>query len=249
MLLSARSSKGRDGARKLDGLSPTKTAAPSAQCGAPLPASQIPAAFILMNPIRSSVFALSLLCASAAAVMLSGCATTYIGTDKLMNPPPSEAFSAFQQFEVKPIQMGAPYAGQEANDKALVKIQENFDLRVNPVVTAWNAKAPESGTGRTLVIEPRIQDIKFVNATARVWGGAMAGSSAVVLKIKFTDKATGAVIAEPEFFQRAAAMGGAWTFGATDNNMLVRITEVASEYISGNYASAVGGRTGAEQEK
>lgn len=186
--------------------------------------------------------------AAAVALITAGCATTYISTDSTTNPPPHEAFASFQHFEVSPIEMGAPYAGQEANDKALVKIQENLDLRLEPLINGWNAKASGTG-GRTLLIEPRIKDIKFINATSRFWGGAMAGSSAVVMIVRFTDKATGTVVAEPEFFQRAAAMGGAWSFGATDNNMLVRITELASGYIHDNYAEAVGGPTGAPEPK
>lgn len=182
------------------------------------------------------------------ALTFAGCATTYVKPTTMMNPPPAEPFSAFQHFEVKKISMGAPYSGQDANEAALKKIQENFDARVNPVVADWNAKTGAATDGRTLLIEPRIQDIKFVNGTARFWGGAMSGSSAVVLKIKFTDKASGKEIADPEFYQRAAAMGGAWTFGATDNNMLVRIAEVASDYIKANYDKAVGGRTGAEEQ-
>ena len=181
------------------------------------------------------------------ALAFSGCATTYVNPTTLTNPPPAEAWSAFQKFEVKPITMGAPYSGQEANEAALKKIQQNFSLRVDPVIAGWNSKSEGQTGGRTLLIEPRIQDIKFVNATARVWGGAMAGSSAVVLKVRFTDKETGKEIANPEFYQRAAAMGGAWTFGSTDNNMLVRIAEVATGYIQANYDRAVGGPTGAEK--
>jgi hypothetical protein len=185
----------------------------------------------------------------AVALALAGCATTYVNPTTLNNPPPAEAWSAFQRFEVKPIAMGAPYSGQEANEAALKKIQENFSLRVDPLIAGWNAKAGNQSAGRTLVFEPRIQDIKFVNGTARFWGGAMSGSSAVVLKIKITEKESGKEIAHPEFYQRAAAMGGAWTFGATDNNMLVRIAEVAARYLQGNYDRAVGGPTGAEELK
>jgi hypothetical protein len=180
-----------------------------------------------------------------AVATFSGCATTYIKADATTNPPPSQPFSAFSKFAVSPITMGAPYKGQEANEKALKKIQQNFDLRVNPKIETWAANAGASG--RTLRIEPYIQDIKFINATARVWGGAFSGSSAVVLRMKLIDASSGAEIAHPQFFQRAAAMGGAWTLGATDNNMLVRIAELASNYLETNYKAAVGGPTGAPE--
>jgi len=162
--------------------------------------------------------------------------------NKVDNPPPQVAFNTFAHFEVKKITMGAPYAGQAANEKALKKIQQNFDLRVNPLLEKWNkAAAPGS---KTLVIEPRIDQIKFINATARFWAGAFAGDSGVILKIDFIDKDTGKAVAEAEFYQRANKRGGAWSIGATDNNMLVRITEVSARYISTNYDKAVGGPTG-----
>jgi len=49
---------------------------------------------------------------------------------------------------------------------------------------------------------------------------------------------TGQEIANPEFFQRAAAMGGNYSLGATDNDMIAR---VATRYLEENYAQAVGG--------
>ena len=185
---------------------------------------------------------------AALSFALCGCATTYIKPDAVSNPPPKERLSNFEHFEIEPVLMEAPYAGQEANEKALKKIQENLDTRLEPLLTSWNAKSTDTA-GRTLQIKPRIQDIKFVNATSRVWGGAFAGSSAVIIKVRFIDKASGDVIAEPEFYQRAAAMGGAYSFGATDNNMLVRIAELVSDYIEKNYAEAVGGPTGAPEEQ
>ena len=190
---------------------------------------------------------LCLILALSTLAFLSGCATTYIKADATTNPPAAQALSAFAKFEVRPIAMGAPYKGQEANEKALKKIQENFDLRVNPKVTAWSANA--STSGKTLRIEPYIQDLKFVNATARVWSGAMSGSSAVLLRMRLIDASTGAEVAHPQFFQRAAAMGGAWTLGATDNNMLVRITELAAKYLESNYNSPTTTPTGAPEAK
>jgi hypothetical protein len=158
------------------------------------------------------------------------------------NPPPQVAFNTFSHFEVAKITMGPPYAGQDANEKALKKIQQNFDLRVNALLEKWNKAAPAGG--KTLVIQPRIDQIKFINGTARFWAGGLAGDSGVILKIQFIDKDTGKVVAEPEFYQRANRRGGAWSMGATDNNMLLRITEVSTKYISANYEKAVGGPTG-----
>lgn len=179
-------------------------------------------------------------------VLLTGC-VTHIGTTVTDNPAPAEKFAGFTHFELAKITLAVPYAGQEPNERALVKIQENVSLKANPLLEGWNASGASVTPVRTLVITPVITEIKFINGTARVWAGAFAGSSAVIMRVTFTEKETGKVIATPMFYSRAAAMGGAWTFGATDNVMLVRIAGRFTDYLAANYAAAVGGPTGADK--
>jgi len=57
---------------------------------------------------------------------------------------------------------------------------------------------------------------------------------------------SGKVIAEPVFYQRASAMGAAYSFGATDRDMLNRISDLIVSYANRNYPQAVGGPTGLE---
>lgn len=184
----------------------------------------------------------------ATLLVVAGCATQ-IKTDVTQNPPPAERFSQFTHFEMPPIVLQPPYAGQEANEKALIKIQENVALKMTPALATWNASAPAGAPKRTLRIDLSIPEIKFINATSRVFAGALAGSSAVILRARLTEKETGKVIAEPEFYARAAAMGGAYSVGGTDNAMLVRIANRLTDYLLANYSQAVGGPTGAEPAK
>lgn len=181
---------------------------------------------------------------------VSGCVTK-ITTDVTQNPPPLEAFSAFNRIELRPVVLQPPYAGQEANERALKKIQENVDEKMTPVLPGWNQAGSSRPGSRSLRIEPTVTEIKFISGAARFGAGAFAGSSAVILKARIVEVETGKVIAEPMFFARAAAMAGAWTFGSTDNLMLVRIANRLTNYLLGNYDQAVGGPTGAEpkQEK
>lgn len=182
------------------------------------------------------------------ALGLGGCVTN-IKTDVTQNPPPAEKFSNFTRFEITKVALQAPYAGQEANEKALLKIQENVSAKMTPALELWNGKAPAGAATRTLLIEPVIPEIKFIGGASRFWGGALAGSSAVILKAKITEKETGRVVATPEFYARAAAMGGAWSVGGTDNAMLVRVANRLTDYLLGNFDQAVGGPTGAEPAK
>lgn len=182
------------------------------------------------------------------ALLVTGCVTN-IKTDLLNNPPPAEKFANFNRFEITKITLVPPYAGQDANEVALVKIQQNLDARMKPLLAKWNTAGAAATPARTLLIEPVATEIKFISGGKRFFAGAMAGSSAVILKVKITEKETGKVIGEPLFYARAAAYAGAFSVGGADNAMLVRIANRLSDYVEGNYNEAVGGRTGQEPEK
>lgn len=183
------------------------------------------------------------LLAPLALALICGACVTNIHPDVASNPPPTEALSDFQHFELMP----ATISDQAAHeDKAFAKIKENLQLRVAPLIASWEGR---NQSGRVLRIEPHIDQLKFVSGNGRFWAGDMAGSSAVVLHLKLTNVATGQVIADPEFYQRAAAEGGMWSFGGTDNAMLARIATVAQEYLQRNYSQAVGGPTGLESSE
>lgn len=195
----------------------------------------------LLRPLVVPLFALF-------ALLASGCVTN-IKTDLLQNPPPAEKFANFNRFEIAKITLVPPYAGQDANERALIKIQENLDARMKPLLESWNTKGAAATPARTLLIEPVATEIKFISGGKRFFAGAMAGSSAVILKVKITEKETGKVIGEPLFYARAAAYAGAFSVGGADNAMLVRIANRLSDYVQGNYDQAVGGRTGQDPEK
>jgi len=185
---------------------------------------------------RTRLTAIGRVAVFVGSVLLAGCVTNIAPTSDT-NPPPSEALGGFQNYEVSQITLAA---GQEteSNEVALVKVQENWDKNVGLVLDDLR----ESGTnGRTLLIEPIVTEMKFVSGGKRFWAGAAAGSSAVLMTVNLTDKATGNVIANPQFFQRAAAYGGAWSFGGSDNAMLVRISSLVAQYLGDNKDEAVGG--------
>lgn len=160
--------------------------------------------------------------------------------DGANNPPPKEAFNAFQRFEAQAVMMGAPWAGQKTNDAARAMLQADLDERLKPLLAEWNAKSAGDAP-RTLRIEPVVRYIRFITGGKRFWGGAFAGGSAIMVSLKVTDAATGDTIAEPDFYQHANAMGAAWSFGATDKTMLIRISNMITEYVRANYPQAVGG--------
>lgn len=178
----------------------------------------------------------------AMLAMLCCACVTHIHANVTDNPPPREPLSAFQHFRLQPV-IAANSEVSEQTD-AMARISANARQKIGNTISHWQNNSPG---GRTLNIEPRITELKFVSGTKRFFAGDFAGSSAVIMHLRLTDAESGKVIADPEFYQRAAAEGGTWTFGATDKSMLVRINTVAQQYLQRNYPHAVGGPTGLEE--
>lgn len=193
-----------------------------------------------MKPVHSL---LAVLCCSLLA--FAGCAT-HIRSDVVTNPPPAEPFANFTRIQVGAVRLAREYAGKGSNDRALAKIQENLTARTAPLLARWNGDADTKAPKRTLLVDPVVTELKFIDGNARFWAGPMAGSSAVILRVRITEYETGRLIATPEFYARADSMGGTWTIGATDNVMLVRIAGRLAEYLEANYDRAVGGPSGVD---
>ena len=181
--------------------------------------------------------------AAVIACSMWGCVTTVETPELSFNPAPSTSFSSYGQIELTPVQYDPGLPSGSADQDALAKIQENVDAEIRLSLEQWNSNPSTSTNGR-LVIEPVITEMKFVDGATRFFAGALAGSSAVVMKVRIYDSESGETIAYPEFYQRAAAMGGAYTIGTTDNLMLVRIANLLVEYLKNNYETALGGPTG-----
>ncbi len=105
-------------------------------------------------------------------------------------------------------------------------------LQIFPSLTVIKADEQLDGLDRnSLLIEPFLDNIRFIGGAVRFWAGAMAGDSNVTLHVTFTDLSQDKIIAMPSFHQRAAAMAGAWSFGGHDNSMLTRIGDLVYEYV------------------
>lgn len=183
----------------------------------------------------------SLICSSVLALALvQGCATK-IKASGLSNPPPAYAFNNYSRIVLKNVVFKAGYRGDAAG---LAKIDENVRKDLKGKLAEWNA-GPDNG--RALVIEPVVEVLSFKHGAKRVLLGPLAGSSGVLMRVTIRDD-KGQLIASPEFFQRAAAMGAGFTMGVHDNLMLTRVANLASGYVIANYGRAQGGPTGADAE-
>jgi hypothetical protein len=175
------------------------------------------------------VGALFLLLAFALA---QGCATNLAKPDGPPQPT-SVKLSTFQTVTMKEVEIAPDFASAGANQKAARKINEVLVSNMRLVFPDLReASGEDVKTG--LLIEPWIQEIKFIGGAARFWVGAMAGSSAVLMKVNFRDASTGELIGEPQFYRDASAYAGGWTMGSTDNKMLEDVAKDVVNYVSLN---------------
>lgn len=175
-----------------------------------------------------------------ALTVLSGCATS-IKASGTSNPPPTQAFSAYGRIDLKPVVFRE---GASLDAAGLKRIQENLSKNLAPSLESWN-QAPANG--KTLTVEPVIDEISFKHGASRVIFGPMAGSSGVLMHLNIRDN-HGNLIAKPEFFQRADAWAAGFVFGVHDNLMLTRVSALAADYMVANYREAKGGPTGADDK-
>ena len=157
----------------------------------------------------------------AALGCLAACTTEIHAQDETIRPP-KVPFGHYKTIVLEPLVV-AHTEGDDSDREAAERI--GTDLQ-KCLATAL----PSTAGGPRLVIRPEIKDLKKVNASERVLMGSLAGSSAVLLNLTYTDAATKQVIANPTFYAKAAAMSGAWTFGGADNAMLERIATTACAY-------------------
>ena len=70
----------------------------------------------------------------APQALADGKVVEYVEAKGTTNPPPSMALDSFSHFVVEPIAMGAPYAGQDANEVAKQRLQANLDQQLQPLL-------------------------------------------------------------------------------------------------------------------
>lgn len=165
---------------------------------------------------------------AATAILLGACTTQIHAKDETIQPSKAP-LGSFKYAELKPLNVER-MEGDAGDRRAVARIGGELEACMNNVFPAIRAKAAATDAASQLLIEPSIVDLKKINGGERFFLGAMAGSSAVLLKVKYTDLNTQQVLAEPIFYAKASAMGGAWTIGGTDNLMLTRVVENACDY-------------------
>lgn len=154
---------------------------------------------------------------------LASCATR-LTKPKSIPQPSLEKFSTFERVVLKPILISPDFqdsgANQSARDKMDKYLQSQLSLVFSNVEFVYGNEIKPSNK-KTLVIDPLIKEIKFINTAARIFAGAMAGGSAVLMEVKYTNLNSGKVISNSEFYADASA----WSGWGADNKVLNRVIE------------------------
>lgn len=182
-----------------------------------------------MEPILT----LRLITSLAVLPLLAACTTNIHAKDDTIKPS-TVRLGTFSTVVIRPL--AVEKSGNDEGDKLAIKrIDDGLSQCLKGVFPTSTVSADAPAAAGTLIVEPAIEDLKKVNTGERIFAGAYAGSSAVLLRTRYRDGATGTPVAEPVFYSKADAMGGAWSFGATDNAMLQRISTLACDYAKQNY--------------
>lgn len=168
------------------------------------------------------------------AILFQGCATN-LRKPAQAPQPPTVKFSKFRLIRLNHVTISKEFGQNAANQKARKKIDEVLFAEMRKVF----AKKIQDATGakdrwfsKAVIVEPHIEEIKFIGGGVRFMLGAMAGSSAVLMKVTYKD-AKGTVIAEPEFYRSASAFAGGM-YGSADNAMLAEIAKDIVNYTAAN---------------
>jgi hypothetical protein len=176
----------------------------------------------------------------AAALIVS-----YAAAGAPTNPAPAHKLQGYAGYELRDVTFDPSLSDKKNVGKVVAKVDENVKQSVSPILQSWNASA-NTKSAQKIVIEPRITSLHKPSGATRFFAGAFAGDGHINVTVRIVEQPSGKVIAEPEFYRRAAAMAGAWTVGGHDNAMLQKIAGLVANYLSANYTEAVGGATGYE---
>jgi hypothetical protein len=173
-------------------------------------------------------------------LVLVGCAASpeklesVASTESARLMPPSKPLASFARFELQPMVLSPAVSREEGKVEQAKDLEKRLREIVQPMLDRWNA-APKSDESGTLLIEPQLASLKIVSGGARFWGGAFAGGSNIDLDLVMVVKETGQQIANPRIKIESDAFTGAWSIGASDQNLKDYIAHTAGQYLSDNY--------------
>ena len=178
---------------------------------------------------------------SLLVVFIAGCTSTSEKRAKVAVQessrlvPPSQRLSLYSNFELEALDMASAVRNDAKKMKVAGQLEEKLRTKLLPLLEKWNSNWGGGDAQSTLLVRPKVASLHVVSGGARFWAGAWAGNSSIDLDLTLVDGDTGSVIANPRINRAASAVGGAWSVGATDRNLLDYITDISYQYLLDHY--------------
>lgn len=149
--------------------------------------------------------------------------------------PADVSLTAYGTYELKPVNMSAEVGAQPEKVAVAGQFRQTLEARLNPMLADWTARANPANRGRTLIIQPTVVALRIVSGAARFWVGAMAGDSTIDVDLTLIDKEANREIARVRIAKSTGGMAGAWSFGASDRNLIEYAADITQGYLIANY--------------
>lgn len=134
----------------------------------------------------------------------------------------------FQKFEVDPqIEVDYPGAVADCEKNAISELRSKNLFSKVEREDAGMLHAPQ-----TLLVKPKVESLRIVSGAARFWGGAFAGASDMVVRLKMTDAASGIIVHEKVLSTANNPFAAAWVFGNSDRSLPSDMGKIISEHIA-----------------
>jgi hypothetical protein len=109
---------------------------------------------------------------------------------------------------------------------ALISDLKNKNV-FDKIMDGHDGEVPE----KTLQVSGKVLSMRITSSSARIWGGALAGSSNMDIYLKLTDASTGKTLHEKIIATSNNAFGAAWSGGSSDKSMPIDLAKILSEYL------------------
>ena len=86
-------------------------------------------------------------------------------------------------------------------------------------------------SGKSVLVDMKIVDMRIASGTARFWGGALVGNSFMDVLLELRDADTEKVVHQKVLSTSNNAFGAAWNFGASDRSLPSDFGTLIGEYI------------------
>jgi hypothetical protein len=165
--------------------------------------------------------------------LTTACATNIHAPSDVYSPAKVK-LEQFNSITYAPLAVAEQVPQDSSNMRAIAKIEEHMQQKLKNVFgeTVFSDSlnlAQANADGTQLIAYTDLVDLKFVSGGARFMVGAMAGSSAVIVKLTIVNSATGEEVVNTSFYQKASAFSG--QFGVADNKMLEAIVDDIRQYL------------------